>query len=133
MVKASNNGGKEIPIPGVVRIPTYRTDYVPTWRDRNTYIRPKGKRSAGSLFYCACNLLILFGVHLGAQNVGAETGFGESAAEPEGAEADWQAAHSQNLHGMLGRSARRSRGCLQEASSSLQPGGRAGSPGRLRN
>ena len=42
MVKVDPKGAKEIPIPGVVRIVTYRQDYVPTWRERNTYIRPKG-------------------------------------------------------------------------------------------
>ncbi|EFN60164.1 hypothetical protein CHLNCDRAFT_133649 [Chlorella variabilis] len=35
-------GGKEIPIPGIVRVPTYHTDYLPVRRERNTYIRPKG-------------------------------------------------------------------------------------------
>jgi hypothetical protein len=35
-------GGKEIPIPGIVRVPTYGTDYLPVRRERNTYIRPKG-------------------------------------------------------------------------------------------
>lgn len=35
-------GGKEIPIPGIVRVPTYSTDYLPVRRERNTYIRPKG-------------------------------------------------------------------------------------------
>jgi hypothetical protein len=34
--------GKEIPIPGIIRIPTYGTDYLPVRRERNTYIRPKG-------------------------------------------------------------------------------------------
>lgn len=43
MIKQENaKGGKEIPIPGIVRIPSYRTDYLPAWRDRNTYIRGKG-------------------------------------------------------------------------------------------
>lgn len=39
-------GGKEIPIPGIVRVPTYHTDYLPVRRERNTYIRPKGKAAA---------------------------------------------------------------------------------------
>lgn len=35
-------GSKEIPIPGVSRVPTYDVDYLPTFRERNTYIRGKG-------------------------------------------------------------------------------------------
>eukprot|EP00887_Chlorella_sp_A99_P003834 scaffold11.g3834.t1 len=37
------DGAKEIPIPGVSRIPTYALDYLPTFRDRNTYLRGKGE------------------------------------------------------------------------------------------
>lgn len=46
MVKVEGGVAKEIPIPGVVRISTYRQDYVPTCRERNTYIRPKGSSGA---------------------------------------------------------------------------------------
>lgn len=35
---------KEIPIPGIIRIPTYASDYLPVRRERNTYLRPKGVR-----------------------------------------------------------------------------------------
>ena len=44
MIQASSakGGGKEIPIPGIVRVPSYATDYLPVRRERNTYIRPKG-------------------------------------------------------------------------------------------
>jgi enhancer of polycomb-like protein len=35
-------GIKEIPIPGVTRIPTYALEYLPTFRDRNTYLRGRG-------------------------------------------------------------------------------------------
>lgn len=42
MIAAAGPKGKEIPIPGVVRVPTYGTDYLPVRRERNTYIRPKG-------------------------------------------------------------------------------------------
>ena len=38
---------KEIPIPGVQRVPTYPTDYLPTFRDRNTYLRGKGGWGGG--------------------------------------------------------------------------------------
>ncbi|KAL4437402.1 hypothetical protein ABPG75_004541 [Micractinium tetrahymenae] len=42
MIAAAGPKGKEIPIPGIVRVPTYGTDYLPVRRERNTYIRPKG-------------------------------------------------------------------------------------------
>ncbi|KAL4429854.1 hypothetical protein ABPG77_010971 [Micractinium sp. CCAP 211/92] len=42
MIAAAGPKGKEIPIPGIVRVPTYNTDYLPVRRERNTYIRPKG-------------------------------------------------------------------------------------------
>ncbi|KDD76451.1 hypothetical protein H632_c221p0 [Helicosporidium sp. ATCC 50920] len=38
----SAKGGTEIPIPGVTRVPSYETDYLPSWRERNTYIREHG-------------------------------------------------------------------------------------------
>jgi enhancer of polycomb-like protein len=38
----SAKGGKEIPIPGVVKVPTYEIDYLPTFRERNTYLRGRG-------------------------------------------------------------------------------------------
>ncbi|PRW60332.1 enhancer of polycomb 1 isoform A [Chlorella sorokiniana] len=42
MIEAAKAGMKEIPIPGVVHVRTYGTDYLPVRRERNTYIRPKG-------------------------------------------------------------------------------------------
>lgn len=42
MIEATKAGVKEIPIPGVVHVRTYGTDYLPVRRERNTYIRPKG-------------------------------------------------------------------------------------------
>ena len=33
---------KEIPIPGVTRVPTYDLDYLPAFRERYTYLRGKG-------------------------------------------------------------------------------------------
>lgn len=42
MIQTAGEGVKEIPIPGIIRIPTYGTDYLPVRRERNTYIRPKG-------------------------------------------------------------------------------------------
>ncbi len=44
MIEAAAKGVKEIPIPGIVRVRTYGTDYLPVRRERNTYIRPKGER-----------------------------------------------------------------------------------------
>ena len=35
-------GGKEIPVPKVTRVPSYNTDYLPTFREPNTYIRGRG-------------------------------------------------------------------------------------------
>lgn len=43
MIEATKAGVKEIPIPGVVHVRTYGTDYLPVRRERNTYIRPKGE------------------------------------------------------------------------------------------
>lgn len=43
MIEAAAKGVKEIPIPGIVRVRTYGTDYLPVRRERNTYIRPKGE------------------------------------------------------------------------------------------
>ncbi|KFM29105.1 Enhancer of polycomb-like protein 2 [Auxenochlorella protothecoides] len=40
--QADGKGGKEIPIPGVKTIPSYERDYLPTWKDQNTYIRDRG-------------------------------------------------------------------------------------------
>lgn len=37
-----HEGVKEIPIPGVSRVPTYEIDYLPTYKERNTYLRGKG-------------------------------------------------------------------------------------------
>jgi enhancer of polycomb-like protein len=34
--------GKEIPIPGIYRIATYEVEYLPTFRERNTYLRGRG-------------------------------------------------------------------------------------------
>ncbi|PSC68541.1 enhancer of polycomb 1 [Micractinium conductrix] len=43
MIQQPGNAGiKEIPIPGIIRIPSYQTDYLPVRRERNTYLRPKG-------------------------------------------------------------------------------------------
>ena len=49
MIQQPGNAGiKEIPIPGIIRIPSYQTDYLPVRRERNTYLRPKGAcRAAG--------------------------------------------------------------------------------------
>ena len=47
MIEQSQGGIKEIPIPGILNIPTYRTDYLPVRRERNTYIRPKGEPRHG--------------------------------------------------------------------------------------
>lgn len=44
--QADGKGGKEIPIPGVVRVPTYQQDYLPCWRDQNTYIKDAGGAGA---------------------------------------------------------------------------------------
>lgn len=41
MIK-QEKGGKEIPIPGINLVSSYELDYLPTWRERNTYIRGKG-------------------------------------------------------------------------------------------
>ena len=35
-------GGNEIPVPKVTRVPSYNTDYLPTFREPNTYIRGRG-------------------------------------------------------------------------------------------
>ena len=40
---AKAKGGKEIPVPKVTRVPTYNTDYLPTFREPNTYIRGRGR------------------------------------------------------------------------------------------
>lgn len=43
MIKQENaRGGKEIPIPGVTKVATYDLDYLPTFRERNTYLRGRG-------------------------------------------------------------------------------------------
>ena len=47
MIEQSQGGIKEIPIPGILNIPTYQTDYLPVRRERNTYIRPKGGHAVG--------------------------------------------------------------------------------------
>lgn len=41
-IQEPHQPGKEIPIPGVTIVPTYAIDYLPTFRERNTYIRGKG-------------------------------------------------------------------------------------------
>ena len=38
--------GSEIPIPTVRVVPTYDRDYLPLFREQNTYIRGRGKRAA---------------------------------------------------------------------------------------
>ena len=40
---AKAKGGKEIPVPKVTRVPSYNTDYLPTFREPNTYIRGRGR------------------------------------------------------------------------------------------
>lgn len=40
--KEKTGGVKEIPIPGVTRVPTYDIDYLPAFRERNTYVRGRG-------------------------------------------------------------------------------------------
>lgn len=42
MIKRNGKGVKEIPIPGVTKVPSYETDYLPCFLERNTYIREKG-------------------------------------------------------------------------------------------
>ena len=39
---ARPTGSKEIPIPGITKVPTYDLDYLPAFRERNTYLRGKG-------------------------------------------------------------------------------------------
>ncbi len=39
-------GGQEIPVPKVTLVPTYNTDYLPTFREQNTYIRGRGARAS---------------------------------------------------------------------------------------
>jgi hypothetical protein len=39
---AKAKGGKEIPVPKVTLVPTYNIDYLPTFREQNTYIRGRG-------------------------------------------------------------------------------------------
>lgn len=66
---AKAKGGKEIPVPKVTRVPSYNTDYLPTFREPNTYIRGRGRtfmmrsmrlcaRHAGAL-PCALNSSIM--------------------------------------------------------------------------
>ncbi len=42
---AKAKGGKEIPVPKVTAVPTYNTDYLPTFREQSTYIRGRGRSS----------------------------------------------------------------------------------------
>lgn len=42
MIEKDAKGGKEIPIPGCLRVPSYQIDYLPVSKDRYTYIRGKG-------------------------------------------------------------------------------------------
>ena len=42
MIEDKDKGGKEIPIPGCIKVKTYNIDYLPAWKDRYTYIRGKG-------------------------------------------------------------------------------------------
>lgn len=53
MIQDASKGVKEIPIPGIVHVRTYGTDYLPVRRERNTYIRPKG----GGLQVDGCSAL----------------------------------------------------------------------------
>ncbi len=46
---AKAKGGKEIPVPKVTLVPTYNIDYLPTFREQNTYIRGRG----GPPFACS--------------------------------------------------------------------------------
>ena len=39
---AKAKGGKEIPIPTVTFVPTYKREYLPTYRERSTYHRGRG-------------------------------------------------------------------------------------------
>lgn len=41
MIKQAK-GGKEIPIPITLKVETYDVDYLPTFQERNTYIRGRG-------------------------------------------------------------------------------------------
>jgi len=43
VASAKAKGGKEIPVPKVTEVPTYNTDYLPTFREKNTYIRGRGE------------------------------------------------------------------------------------------
>ena len=42
---AKAKGGQEIPVPRVSLVPTYKLDYLPTFREQNTYIRGRGARA----------------------------------------------------------------------------------------
>ena len=59
MIAAPGPKGREIPIPGVVRVPTYGIDYLPVRRERNTYIRSKGGCTLAQSAYerpgCPCS------------------------------------------------------------------------------
>ncbi len=41
---AKAKGGQEIPVPRVSFVPSYNTDYLPTFREQNTYTRGRGAR-----------------------------------------------------------------------------------------
>lgn len=42
MIQADGKEGKEIPIPGVRKIPSYQRDYLPVWQPHTTYIKFHG-------------------------------------------------------------------------------------------
>ena len=45
---AKAKGGKEIPIPTVEFVPTYKRDYLPTFTEQSTYIRGRGALDVGA-------------------------------------------------------------------------------------
>ncbi len=45
---AKAKGGKEIPIPTVEFVPTYKRDYLPTFTEQSTYIRGRGALGRGA-------------------------------------------------------------------------------------
>lgn len=52
MIQADGKEGKEIPIPGVRKIPSYQRDYLPVWQPHTTYIKFHGGYLAGK--GCTC-------------------------------------------------------------------------------
>lgn len=51
---AKAKGGKEIPVPKVTSVPSYNTDYLPNFREQNTYIRGRGTTPSQIAFIDQC-------------------------------------------------------------------------------